>query len=213
MTRPLILFSFFIVTVAFTFVIFNQVRGMTELRELIKDLPSIAAHPLRFASMIIIVIVLFNFKLRNSTTLLCLFSIFLISLYVKVGKLTGELRDAMLNIATHPVQFGITMIPVIILFSFEMSRSTALLCLFSFYFISLYVKVGELTCELREAVSYIFAHPILFGMLVLFKINLIIFNMWKKMDPKPLFATCTESCMEDEKSTCTSCKEDENCTE
>ena len=98
----LYLFSVFIIKV--TDLTNEQVR---ELRELIKDLSFIAAHPLCFGMTTMVVIMLFRFKMKVTATLLCLFSIIFIFLCVKVGELMGELKEALYYIAAHPVLFAV----------------------------------------------------------------------------------------------------------
>lgn len=107
-------------------------------------------------------------------------------IFIKVTQLTKaqvrELRELIQDlsfIAAHPLSVGITTTLVIILFTFKMRVSATLLGLFSVIFMFLYVKMDELMGELREAVSYIAAHPLLFGMLNIIKITVFFFHMGK----------------------------------
>jgi hypothetical protein len=55
------------------------------MRKLIEDMSFIASHPLQVGMMMILLIILFSFKMKWATTLLCIFSIIFISFYETVG--------------------------------------------------------------------------------------------------------------------------------
>jgi len=110
------LFSIFITTFIFTVVrelIKSQER---EMRKLIEDLSFITAHPLQVGMMMILLIILFSFKMKWAATLLCMFSIISISFYEKMGELMGELRETVSYIAAHPRLFMMLIVIKFIVF-------------------------------------------------------------------------------------------------
>jgi hypothetical protein len=134
---------------------------------------------------------------RNSVALLGLFSIFVTSfIFTVVRELIKsqeiemrKLIEDLSFIADHPLQVGMMMILLIILFSFKMKWAATLLCIFSIIFISFYETIGELMGELRETVSYIAAHPRLFWMLITIKIIALLWfvsEMQKRLSERPI---------------------------
>lgn len=129
---------------------------------------------------------------RNSVALLGIFSvIIIIFMFAMVRELiksqekeVRQLIEYLSFITAHPLQFGMTMILPIIWVSFNMREATTLLCIFCVILIPFCAKVGELMGEfrvggfrlgeLREAVGYIAAHRLLFGMLIIIKITAFI---------------------------------------